>query len=150
MRNIYLKLEHDYDSELASFLIYVDSNWIGELNPRTQLRRRPTFAHSLWNKFEATQQGKMRTNNVVEGYNHAFDLSLPSRATDWTAMDRFRSEDATIKTLLHQAAIGNKDKNGSRALKRAAREEHLKSLINNFSQLSTSAYMESLITFFDS
>jgi hypothetical protein len=92
----------------------------------------------------------MQTNNVVDGYNLAFDLSLSSRATDWTVMDRFRTEDATIKTLLHQAAIGNKDKNGSRALKRAAWEEQLKSLVNNFSQLSTSAYMESLITFFGS
>jgi hypothetical protein len=150
VRKLCLKLEDDYDSELASFLKYVDGNWIGELNPRTQLRRRPAFAHSLWNKFEATLQGKMRTNNVVEGYNHAFGLSLPSRATDWTVMDRFRTEDATIKTLLHQAAIGNTDKKGSRALKRAAREEQLKSLVNNFSQLSTSAYMESLVTFFDS
>jgi hypothetical protein len=128
--------------------MYVDSNWIGELNPRTQLRRRPIFAHFLWNKFEATQQGKMRTNNVVEGYNHAFGLSLPSRVTDWTVMDRFRTEDATIKTLLHQAAIGNQVKNGSRALKRAAWEDQLKSLVNNFSQLSTSAYMESLVTFY--
>jgi hypothetical protein len=128
-----LKLEDEYDSELASFLKYVDSNWIGELNPRTQLCRRPTFAHSLWNKFEATQQSKMQTNNVVEGYNHAFGLSVPSRATDWTVMDRLRIEDATIKTLLHQAAIGKQDKKRSRTLKRAAREDQLKSLVNNFS-----------------
>ncbi len=99
MRKICLKLEDDYDSELASFPKYVDSNWIGELNPCAKLRRRPAFAHSLWNKFEATLQGKMRTNNVVEGYNHAFGLSLPSRATDWTVIDRFHTEDATIKTL---------------------------------------------------
>jgi hypothetical protein len=150
VRKICLKLEDDYDSEIASFLKYVDSNWIAELNPRTQLLRRPAFAHFLWNKFEATLQGKMRTNNVVEGCNHAFGLSIPSRANDWTVMDLFHTEDATIKTLLHQAAIGNTVKKGNRALKRADWEEQLRSLINNFSQLSTSAYMESLATFFDS
>jgi hypothetical protein len=104
---------------------------------------KPAFVHYLWNKFEATLQGKMRTSNVVEGYNHVFGLSLPSRTTDWTVTDRFWTEDATIKTLLHQAAIGNTDKKGSRALKRAAQEEQLRSLVNNFSQLSTSAYMGS-------
>jgi hypothetical protein len=149
VRKICLKFEDEYDSELASFLKYVDSNWIGELNPRTKLRKRPTFAHSLWNKFEATQLGKMKTNNVVEGYNHAFGMSLSARATDWTVMDRFRTEDATIKTLLHQAAVGRLDKKGSKTLHRADREEQLKSLVNNFHHLSTSAYMESIVTFFE-
>ncbi len=33
----------------------------------------------------------------------------------------------------HQAGIGKQDKNGSRILKRAAQEDQLKSLVNNFS-----------------
>jgi hypothetical protein len=76
--------EEDYGPEIASFFKYVDCTWIGELNPRTKLRKKPTFAHTLWNKFEATLSGDQRTNNMVEGYNHAFRLSLPARATDWT------------------------------------------------------------------
>ncbi len=54
-------------------------------------------------------------------------------------MDRFRTEDATIKTVLHQAAIGNDrdGENGARAQNR------------NYHNMSNEAYMDSIVTFFD-
>jgi len=73
---------------ISAFLKYVDCTWIGELNVRTKIRKPPTFPHILWNKHEATLLNEKKTNNICEGYNHAFGLSLPARATDWTVMDR--------------------------------------------------------------
>ena len=81
-------------------MLYRDQTWIGELNTRTMQRKRTLFAHSLWNKYQAVRAGDMRTN-------HAFSLSLPSRATEWTVIDCFKAEESTSKTILHQAAIEN-------------------------------------------
>jgi hypothetical protein len=36
-------LEEDYGPEIASFFKYVDCTWIGELNPRTKLRKKPSL-----------------------------------------------------------------------------------------------------------
>ncbi len=79
-------------------------NWV----PAQSCARVLPFAHALWNKFAATQQGKIRTNNVEEGYNYAFGLSLPSRATVWTLMDRSCTEDATLKTFFTRPPLTSK------------------------------------------
>jgi len=64
---------------------------------------------------------------------------------------RFRTEDATIKTVLHQAAIGNDrdGENGARAQNRKSREDMLKTLVGNYHNMSNKAYMDSIVTFFD-
>jgi hypothetical protein len=89
---------------------------------------------------------------MVEGYNHAFRLSLPARATDWTVLDRFRTEDATCKTVLHQATMGNSsgDQTGSRTIVKKARASDFKNLVANCKNMTPKAYMESVVTFFDS
>ncbi len=48
-----------------------------------------------------------RANNIVEGFNHGFSLSLSSSATDWSIIERFKAEEAMAKVALHQAAIRN-------------------------------------------
>jgi hypothetical protein len=142
-------LEKDMGTKIGQFLKYVDITWIGELNARTKIRKRPLYPHTLWNKFEATLNGDKKTNNLCEGYNHAFGLSLPAKATDWTVMDRFRTEDATTKTVLHQAAMGNNRDEDNRVQKRRSREEKFKSLVGNYENVSIKAYMESIVTFFE-
>ena len=141
--------EKDYEKEVQQFLRYIDQTWIGELNTRTKQRKRPLFAHSLWNKYKAVKAGDMRTNNVVEGYNHAFSLSLPSRATEWTVIDRFKVEESTSKTILHQAAIENDTGESirNRAKEKRDRDLQLQNLIKNCPNLTRQAYLESLVTF---
>jgi hypothetical protein len=60
-------------------------------------------------------------------------------------------EDATIKTVLHQAAIGNDrdGENGARAQNRKSREDMLKTLVGNYHNMPNKAYMDSIVTFFD-
>ena len=115
----------------------------------TEHLKRPLFAHSLWNKYQAVRAGDMRTNNVVEGYNPAFSLSLPSRASLWTVIDCFKAVESTSKTILHQAAI-EKDTGESirnRAKEKRDRDLQLQNLIKNSPNLTRKAYLESLVTF---
>jgi hypothetical protein len=146
-----LQWEDDFGPQLASFFKYVDATWIGELNPRTRIRKNPVYSHDLWNKFKAVLDGDHRTNNIVEGFNHGFSLSLPSRATEWSVIKRFRVEEAMAKVALHQAAMRNtgQSHNTSMNLKRQDREEKLRSVVSNFSNMSVQSYMESICSFFD-
>lgn len=54
----------------APFLDYFRKTFAGEnaLFPITQ-----------WNVHDATLTGKSRTNNICEGYNHAFSVSVPNQ-----------------------------------------------------------------------
>ncbi len=89
-------------------------------------------------------------DNLVEGFNNSFKLSLPPKASDWTMIDRFRTEESLRKLSLHQAALGNTgpDQKRSRVLQRQDREDQLKSLVSNFSSMSVISYLDSLVTFF--
>jgi hypothetical protein len=42
----------------------------------------------MWNKYEATLNGDNKINNLVEGFNNSFKLSLPPKASDWMVIDR--------------------------------------------------------------
>jgi hypothetical protein len=53
-------------------------------------------------------------------------------------MDRFRTEDATCKTVLHQAAMGNSsgDQTGSRAIVKKERVSHFKNLVAKYKNMT--------------
>jgi hypothetical protein len=146
-----LDWEEDYSPEMASFVKYVDSTWIGELNHRIKLRKRPSYLHEMWNKFEATLNGNHKTNNLVEGFNNGFKLSLPPKASDWMVINRFRTEESLSKLSLQKAARGNTgtDQRRSRVRQRQDRKDQLRTLVSNFNSMSVSSYLDSLVTFFD-
>jgi hypothetical protein len=74
--------------------------------------------------------GDQKTNNLVEGFNHGFSLSLPAHAMDWSVIERFKVEEAMTKVALHQAAMGNtgQSHNTSMNRKRQDREDKLEVL----------------------
>jgi hypothetical protein len=82
--------EKDYEKELSCFLKYIGRTWIGGLISRTQVQMKPHFPVSLWNKFQSVLEEDALTNNVVEGYNNAFFLSLPACLTDWHIKEHFQ------------------------------------------------------------
>jgi hypothetical protein len=126
-------------------------DWGTQPRPRTRIRKNPAYSHDIWNKFKAVLDSDHRTNNIVKGFNHGFSLSLPSRATEWSVIKRFRVEEAMAKVALHQAAMRNtgQSHNTSMNLKRQDREEKLRSVVSNFSNMSVQSYMESICSFFD-
>jgi hypothetical protein len=121
------------EAAIKSFLKYVDSNWIGELNLKIKAHKSPAYSSSVWNKHSATMEGKHRTNNLSEGYNRAFALSLSARQS------------------MFQAVKGNVDTENStsRKRKREHREDQLRNVITNFSNVPIKVFMESIMTFFD-
>jgi hypothetical protein len=108
--------------EIKSFLKYVDSNWIGELNLKTKARKSPAYSSSVWNKHSATIEENHRTNNLSEGYNRAFALSLSASPSNWHIIDRFRTEEAQARQSMFQAVKGNVDTENSTSRKR--KREH--------------------------
>ena len=118
----------------------------------------PRIRHSLecdiiamWNKHVATKQGEHKTNNLCEGYNRAFSISVPDNATVWAIVDLFKAEEATAKQSIIRAARGevSPEAGKSRSLARIATEEQLLALVNNYHNISLSMFMESMIYFFD-
>jgi hypothetical protein len=105
------------------------------------VRKSPAYSHVLWNKYKAIMDSGQRTNNIIEGYNHSFSLSLSALATDWSIVERFKAEEAMTKAALHQAAMGNTGQkhNTSLYLKRQDCE-----VVSNFNNLSVYSYLESI------
>jgi hypothetical protein len=95
--------------------------------------------------------GDQKTNNLCEGFNHGFKLSVPANASDWAIIDRFKAEESMAKQSLFQAAVGNlgPDTNKSRNHARKDKEAQLKHLVSNYSHMTIDTYLDALITFFD-
>jgi len=109
------------------------------------------FAHRLWSKYRAILDGTPNTNNISEGNNNAFSISLPSRPSEWVLMDRFKTEESTSRAEVHKAAVGNRGESvHSRDAIRKERAAKLKKLVGNFANLTPTAYLESLECFFES
>jgi hypothetical protein len=143
--------EADWGDAVKTFVKYVDANWIGGLNPRTQTRKRPGYPTEMWNKYQATLEGQPRTNNNVEAYNRAFSLSVPSNATEWVLMDRFQHEESLAKQSLLQAARGHgsPEEKKSRTIHHASREAEFQAAVNTFGKIPLKLYMQNLLNFFD-
>jgi hypothetical protein len=138
-----------HGAEIKSFLKYVDSNWIGEVNLKTKARKSPAYSSPIWNKHSATIEGKHRTNHLSEGYNRAFALSLSASPSDWHI--RFRTEEVQTRQSMFQAVKGNVDTENSTSRKctREHREDQLRNVVTNFSNVTIKVFMESIMTFFD-
>jgi MULE transposase domain len=143
--------EQDWGDAVKSFVKYIDTNWIGELNPRTKSRKRPGYPTEMWNKYEATLEGQPRTNNNVEAYNRAFSLSVPANATVWSLVDRFLMEESLAKQSLLQAARGNgsPEEKKSRTIQQASREAEFQAAVDNFGKVPLKLYLQNLLNFFD-
>ena len=115
------------------------------------MRKRPAYPIAMWNKHAATKQGEHKTNNLCEGYNRAFSISVPDNAAVWAIVDLFKAEEATAKQSIIRAARGevSPEAGKSRSLARIATEEQLLALVNNYHNISLSMFMESMIYFFD-
>jgi hypothetical protein len=94
---------------------YLDHTWIGKMKQRTKSRREPIFNHTLWNKYQATLEGDQKTNNTVGITTWALACLFQPGGLKMGIMDRFKTEEMTRKSLLHQAAmvISGSDKTGT-------------------------------------
>ena len=86
----------DGDNE-QGILDYFENNYIGQL--RRGRRRRPLFAHTMWNISGRVADNLPRTNNALEGWhkqlNSCFAMAHP---TIWRFIKVVR-EDATVQQI---------------------------------------------------
>ncbi len=131
---------------MISFFKYVDAMWIGELNPCTKLRKNPAYSHDPWNKHKAILNGDHRTNNIVEGNNHRFSLLHPAETSDWSVIDRIKTEESMTKSSLHQVAMGNtgQNHNTSHHLKHQDQEDKHRSIVSNLNIMSLGQFRQYL------
>jgi hypothetical protein len=141
----------DWGNNIKDFIRYVDQNWIGERNVRTQIRKRPVYPLNMWNKHEATKLGLHRTNNLCEGFNKVFSLSVTPKATVWALVDRFKEEESKAKKDLAQAAMGqaSPEASKSRNIRRELREMEFQALVSNFNSMPLKLFLDSVVNFYN-
>lgn len=150
-----MKPSFEDDAEaVEEWLGYVERTYIGALNWRTGNRKSPMFAHSIWNKFNVVLEDEALTSNAAEGFNAALALSLPKNCTIWTLIKQLQSEENTNIRKLMDVALGAQNNGAtnltsSRNIGRDMRREEMKSLVENFNNVSLNVYMSALVDFFN-
>ena len=141
----------DYLDEIDNFLIYVESTWIGALNPRTGIRKRPTFSHSMWNKHTTVMDDGFSTTNSCEGYNKAFGLSVNSRSGLWSVISQLQTEEVDCMKKVAESMRGPQNNDAtastSRNNARDARRAELKSIVSNYNNVNREVFMSNIISY---
>jgi hypothetical protein len=93
---------------LASIINYYEDTWIGRpQGTRRRGRRTPTFAHGLWNVFNAVNEDDARTNNAIEGWHRRFStLSGAHHPTLWKFITTLKLEQGHTEFRLAQLTAG--------------------------------------------
>ncbi len=74
--------------KIMTFLVYMERCWVGR---KVGLSiQKPRFPVSSWNLFHSALNECSLTNNSSEGCNSAWARALPSNASLWTVMGKFR------------------------------------------------------------
>jgi hypothetical protein len=94
--------------------------------------------------------GFHKTNNLVEGYNHALGLSVPANAIVWTLIERFQ-EKIIMKKSLFQATKGiiNTEDRKSCSVKCKLRDSKFQAVVSNFMSVPLKMFMEEVVSFFN-
>jgi len=104
--------------ELQALVDYFDATYVNGPCRRVQgretrglvirIRRTPpTFPAAMWNAHQATTDGTERTNNVCEGWNHAFaNMVGHHHPSLWTLLAALQQDQAVVATMLIQDARG--------------------------------------------
>ncbi len=76
---------------------------------RRNRRRNPTFAHSLWNCYDATLENLPKTNNFVEGWYCGFSQLLGAyHPSIWKFIDGLKNEQSPNEVKIEQYIAGER------------------------------------------
>ena len=143
----------DYVDEIDELLSYVGRVYVGELNERTGIRKRPQYPHIMWNKNGPIKEGSDLTTNSSEGYNKAITTSVPNNAGLWTVIVQIRTEEATNMRKLKDSLLGPQNNtataNTTRNKMRDNRRADLERLVSNFENVDLPTFMASVIDFYN-
>ena len=63
------------DAPAQAIIDYFEDTYIGRLRPGCQ-RQDPLFPITVWNMYEQTLQGFLRTNNAMDGWHRSFQANV--------------------------------------------------------------------------
>jgi hypothetical protein len=88
---------------------YFEETWIGRPT-RLGVRRPPNFSLELWNQYDSTLAGLLKTNNNVEGWHRAFSSLLGScHPTIWQlypTIDILKNQQNLTDIKINQFIVG--------------------------------------------
>jgi len=104
----------------------------------------------MWNNYTAILDGRDKTNNKAEGFNHAFNITVPKNASEWVIINQFKKEEAMARVALTQAAAGIQlpDHNTNKTLGFAFRREEMAHTVRNYRNMPLKLYLDSIATNF--
>ena len=138
-----------FNENLDKYKVYIESNYVGRMNPRTGRRNPPSFKHSLFSKYTNILEDQDTTTNRSEGFNLQLKLSIPRNANLWALINQFRREDALVANKLREAALGIFPEAGKTKNKdRKNRRKRLFELVSNYERMSTNDYMRYVVDFY--
>ena len=74
---------------------------------RAPARAPPLFPPAIWNVYDRTLRGADRTNNICEGWNHAFNMLVGQRHPPlYMAIDCLQKDYATVKSQIMKSQNG--------------------------------------------
>ena len=146
--------------EIEGLILYFERTWIGLLpviSTRAAQRklvkvgrRKPMFAHALWNQYSLMvdhdeESPAMTTNNCVESYNRVMNSLLGPKPNLWKVMSSLVSQEAEARrTLYSNAARHDAGSNSGRKSLVTGTHMELKSAMKNMDNLNPAAYLNNV------
>ena len=106
-------------AEATDLVAYFDKTYVsgtfrllpGDNNIIRVRHVQPLYLPVVWSAHEATLNDSPRTNNVCEGWNNKFlNLVGHYHPSVWKLIQWFQKENATVRTVIQQDAVGNPPK----------------------------------------
>ncbi|KAF0759986.1 MULE domain-containing protein, partial [Aphis craccivora] len=130
------------ENNLSTLVDYFKDTWIGH---STRNRRRPPkFQTSMWNCYERVLKNKPRTNNSVEGWHHAFNLSLgENHVTIWKFITFLKQEQA-LQELRLEKLISGEPSPKKKKKKYKNHDEMILNVVTNFNETPALLYLREI------
>ena len=93
--------------DLEPLFDYFEDTWIGRPARRGDARRNPTFPIHVWSIHDRVTEGLPRTNNSVEGWQHAFQRTVGlNHPTIYKLVEAMQLEQSHTENIITQIAQG--------------------------------------------
>ena len=111
-------------------------------------RGEPKFSLESWNKHDAMLGEESLTNNSVEGFNSSWCAGLPAHPSLFTVLQHFGERDSWSEQTVKEAYLatgGSSTRNKSRDAIRDKRNKDLRSLCENFENMTPVGYLNAVV-----
>ena len=130
------------DQGVIDFLCYVENTYIGKPIRQQDARRQPMYSVEMWNIFNRILEDKATTNNPVESWNSRWNRSMGTNHNIWRVIQGFKTEDSLARQKLAEMVTGqNTEPNPSRADRRSARLQQLRTALGQYDRNTIKEFM---------